>query len=1120
MSLGKFRAINKELADLKSSDMNDDHSIPFRNEYRENIAFGNNKDDNYKDNTIKKSDANVEINREKEIRQVRDRPVDSNPIWWAGLPLNYCSPEFHQQIIHTMIETGRWTEIESTVFLQNSLPAYAINDYFARDINTGELPSNALDRAVNMVERLNLIPPDMSKVQFRQNLQHGVSVWYPMNMIADFVDLYCDTDKYGRIKGWNQAVLAFLHHSSIPVVQWKDRLPRLDSEPSNRQFFTVEPGLDYESRQRRLRQYYQNFGINPTFSPTSAGGLSIETRLEHCGRFVMGGVPGAGIERTSKLRKYLRVRAAEIRQLSLNVPIFNMKSLRDIMLLANQYSLAEEGGGLTYHYKRGEPTTLESLLISHIRGGLGEYMHLSWLLNRRLLNAFWQSIGFTPRGITNIEVGRSYTGIFISQIHSANPDFVIRDQSIKSQVLKGEIVFKVVDNAIWIDEISTESAGTRLDGDFRTFFLGLIAVTRNCNPLAGIRRSGIYRGTTLRYLDGTAISNSMINLLAGNSITGLNPDIEWIKINPLSGREGGIEGTARIDDGDGTHSPCHIWFRTTPSLANSNMFDVKIKIGQFDSSILPYLPGSEREAPNVASVQFMPGSIWYDSTQCPTSILIESLRDNESRPISTSWITKESVQFGQHLMLQFLNSGSIDREDWIYIREHDPGVFHAVMEYYYSWITSGYSGTFITRNGVRTSKFQAETLIRTLGNSQMYLLPSHFDLKEWEGTFGVWAWTTYNLARIPISCPAVGGAAGRVETDVLTTITDAWNLQDRIDQDFILAEIPAQYFSNIIVSNLPWQEMADLIRKGNRDTIDQDTTNWHPSRNQGDIENHLCLIEHYLSERLVEMRYALHNSADIEMSHTAIREFLYYLRNEFPDGTPFPHSRVNVGGSADSVQTKARALVDQWFAMWGTILDGHGVQHSLYRSKDRGSERNLHALVAHFQRAIIHDWPIGEGNARTTDILFRHYLQLSTSERLVLDAQYSGFHLRFAHSPMLDGWRYAVVRYQPLPSQPTIEYIVRCKYNSDSRNSNDDGFQVCAVPTNPSVSLVMSCHYESPVRAKDLLGIIEGLAAIPSGYSSLESYLDSLAYVQVGGKRKILSRLPDPSYVEELINLI
>jgi hypothetical protein len=136
-----------------------------------------------------------------------------------------------------------------------------------------------------------------------------------------------------------------------------------------------------------------------------------------------------------------------------------------------------------------------------------------------------------------------------------------------------------------------------------------------------------------------------------------------------------------------------------------------------------------------------------------------------------------------------------------------------------------------------------------------------------------------------------------------------------------------------------------------------------------------------------------------------------------------------------------KKLIRNWRSMWKRILDDYGVE-GVWGARINDINR---ALVAHFQHALLFDWPSGDTSSRSKRILRTLYTRgyLPASVQLATQAALSGFWVDIPNQIRINEWTYTRIRFHPMniPNQDVVEYIVR--YSKDA-NLKIESFQVLA----------------------------------------------------------------------------
>ncbi len=1028
------------------------------------------------------------------------------PVWIAIPHLGiFGSPTEIEHVSESLKQQGT-TDEEIHEFWKQASPAFFVpHDLSLND--DGTEPANEHERAVNMVLRLGFLGPVSSIPpteieKFRAHFRHGVDVWYPVGMYRSFISLYCDYSTEGLLV-WNHSVKAFLHDLSLVPSDWLDELPILDSAPHMRRVIKADSSRSPKDRANTIRDYFAHFGIK-YLDP----GPRIQTQLNGRSSFlyIMGNVPGSRFDKTMDLESLSITRNMVKIFDGLDIPNYSMADLRDIFFLSNVIGLSEQSKGLTYHHGSSHEG-LEDTLRSRIRGGISEFLHIRNTLRPGLYTYFSsRGVAILLGSMTFLEAGRTYTNIFSSRsgITSIFPDNVLWLQVPKVHYVGGHITFAPNDIAAYSEEISTSNDPSKLDTDLRTLFLGLISITRMASidsksvdgkPEDQVR-SGIYRGTTIRGLQGTAYLKGLKKLLRGTKIVGIRSDSTWLQVEKnFSGDVvNGIKGTARIDDGDGSHQPCHIKFEITRDSQYKSRFWLKAAIGAFQ--LLP-IDGS---TPEYSKASFVPGSIWYNSAEKATSIDVDILKDHLNNPLKEKYIDVEARELSRWAMSQFRQNGFIDREDWQYIRANDASFLKEVMGNYHPWLFDPVwqtCGTGITYAGELNSRFRASVAANIPG---ALLTPEMLRPRaaRWRDVWGKGAYeetlrylkSTFGMERQTIECPGVSGISEtKVKLKVLGTRKAVNTLQRKIDEDFQCSRITAPLITEAIIGNAPWEDMANIISDSNVRIEARGSNVWNSRR-------HLEKITYYIKNLLNVVRIALGSrGSDIEISHPGVQQFLKSL-NTYDEGRLFPSSATL------ATDTRQNDILYEWLQMWKTIIEGHGI----IVPWERPEQELRNSLNGHIQHAIIHDWAIGNSQAKGQSILRNFYVgnRLPTNVQLALLAADSGFGVTFAITNTDDyikigGWNYAKVRFQPLRSQKAVEFIVRYRPYSELNDPKGSSFEAYAVCANPTADPNQRIYAVSGPSVSDLWDIILA-GKVPQQFDgSLRLYLDSFNRVQVGG---------------------
>jgi hypothetical protein len=1024
-------------------------------------------------------------------------PPSDHPMWLA-LPLRFQSPERLLAYAQNMEQTGQWTHAQVVTFMQVASPAYTVNEWFGRDINTGQLPANELERAVNMLQRLGLIPgandPDPAKARtardtFRDQFQHATNAWYPVGMLPAFIEMYCTIDTLGRFTGFYPDVQEFLDGT-------RDRLPTPYGPD-----LVVEHALTPAQRIALWERECRSYGLAFTYPP-SGYRLSIDTTLSQGMSFVM---PGGSLSAlTGDQNGVLRIRdyvARDVPNAILNgYAILSIEAWRRILYLGNgPFRLTEQTNYLRYHARDG--LTNEESMAIFLRGGLGEFFNLDWLT--RIVDqgaasiSNWGILGdrYSPQGNVEIEAGRTYFGTYTGS-HIIEPDFVLWDRNIDLETGLS------VDYAAVSEEVDTTRNGDAHSIEALLHMArDLIGITRACNPdLSGLgpnptaaqvaaRRNAVYRGTVLRVLSGTDFQSYLTNALtAGSTLNSGN-----IRIERLSA-SGGIRGVMRINDGDATLPACHVIFEIVPNpnSALPNSYIVRMQIGRFSNQLQP------GEVPQIAQAQLDPTTIWYDSTDNPTFLRILPLLDNLNLPFSAAAIDAGSGQFAAYLRSVMVDRGfSISQRQMVYIREHDAPTYHLVLESIFpAYVHSG-QGYSPSREGEYVNRFRFDVVLDVEARTgERLVLPLAWDDNSLDTEN---AWRSYtNVPHVGFSVYTLNAPAIRARQGFRVwarSAADVRNLEARIAQEFQLADVSANRIINRIFFDGFWQQIHN-------------PSGWNPNR---DIPR----VESWIRDTIQLIRSYIRRSAEFTMEqdkatnrylNAAMENFFQILR-AIPAGYVFPDTYSLQSRSAHENPTTVM-IVNAWFAMWESMFASYDADYVCF-TKGRGKVDHIDDLRRAISFAIVYDWRSADDRVS----IFREYFaRLSAFTQLQFLASDNGWGVidirpiaDASGGRVIGGWSYARVLYAS-PSGPVREFMVRYRPDSNLESVTGSGFMVFAenvggtwAPTQPVNG------QSSPDPVSLLYNIISGLSPIPNRpgtnqpFASLAEYLDSLAQVQVGG---------------------
>jgi hypothetical protein len=1003
-------------------------------------------------------------------------PPSDHPMWLA-LPLFFQSPEQVSGYAREMERTGKWTHAQVVNFMQTAAPAYTVNAWFGRDPDTGQLPNNEVERATNMIERLGLLPIDpttgtrMTKAQFIAVFQHATNVWYPLGFLPGFIEIYCTTDVTGRVTGWNEDVLRFLQDPSIPIAQ-KTNLHRLSAidGPDLR----LDPSMSREKRLEYFRLFCHNFGLNFF---VEVDGPRVNLQVSDLGTHV---VPGGALstlmgDQNSVLRLQEFCNTQNMYNLQHGLPQITPETLRRMLYLSNgPFSIEEQYGILRYHQDHTSRLGTEAYMRAMVQGGIGEYIHLSWLDQqiRAGSAAVWGFLGtnYNPIGDIHLEAGRTYSRAATGR-HMIAPDMVLWDISIDpSTTLE-------IDHSAATEEVDTSSELGGRNNPIEHVFRGLLGVTRVCNPdLSGlgpnptasqidVRRNSVYKCTNLRVVSGSTLQGDLHQLLT----QGGTVNYENMRMIGLPG--GGVRGALRLDDGDAIMPAAHMIFEIVPDPAATmpDSYLVRTRIGTFAN-----LQGDG--APDVLSAQFVPGSVWYDSWNNPTFLRLGILQYSQGNLVTSAGIQAQATVLGQHLYTTVMNRGFIvNRADWQYMRMYDvptytallrrivPGIFEDEL----SRLVGGGQGYSPVKMGTFTIGFRFSVVLDTESNTGEGVIIGQTGygftgINIWRDNTGV---ISSGYTQHILTCPALGNTARPSETPVLARdVAQVAARQSRIDEDFDLAGVLAEYFREIAFGDPFWRHM---FRQSN---------GWDPATD-------VVRATRWLKNRLSELRSAIPNSHAFTIDSPAVHQFLSDLK-ALAIGFDFPNSRTRANRALAQ-----RSILDSFANMWEKLLNEYG------QTKDGDKAVEIRTFV----RAIIFNWPIGVGRERSLAILEQHYTRLPTFTQLRLHSLDWGFGVidtrpiaDGAGNRIFNGWCYARILYAS-PDGPVREFLVRYRPDANLANSWGSGFEAYALFDRSRSEWIASCDPEI------VYNIISGVIPLPPGFSSIGQFLGLLARVQIGG---------------------